>query len=221
VAIYKISQEEQCVSKHLADFSYYYSGNVAYYLINYAPLVSNSLVWFYKDQILSNAKIRYSYKDKVTQLEEKFQARIDSKQEIDEDYARELFEQRNEIKKIERKKMDPKDLAILHDRNLKEYGNEEGPDFQYFRDVKKKSFAQIAESAGRIGGADLGLKSDMFKCLFNYYESENANQDLSPQEEKFIFEEVFYRDSHTLHMPDELAISTKLIGTNDNPTENY
>jgi hypothetical protein len=128
--------------------------------------------------VTENAQIRYSYQDKVAELKDSYQARLDSGVKIDKDFAFEMFKARNVIKEMERTKMSKEDLSRVEARNADKYGNKLSSDFDSL--VKKgKSFEQIAESATRVGGEDLGLKSDMFKCFFAAYDEALSYNDQS------------------------------------------
>jgi hypothetical protein len=192
---YNFNAENECVSLNFAGFAGVYSSYMATsftsnylpsqaasfigsylvqpvveFTINWVPAAHALAVGYSKEYIIQNAKIRASYKHEVAELAVKFQARLDSGIAIDDEFAREIFADRNKIKYIERSKMDSKSLEEIYHRNEKKYGDKHGPNFDYF--VKKgKSFAEIAESAVKTGGEDLGLKTDMFKCLFDHFDN--------------------------------------------------
>jgi len=50
--------------------------------------------------------------------------------------------------------------ARIYERNLREYRDRLGPSIEYLRDVRKKSWEQIIESAKRTSGRDLGYKGN-------------------------------------------------------------
>ena len=134
--------------------------------------ISSSFTYFFSDIIINDILIRMDYESKVQGIHTKYLDKLSSNEEITENFARELFNARNDIKSLEKSNMPFYELYVLETRNYFKYNNCDGPDFDFFIH-KGKSYAEIAESAGRTGGADLGLKSELYECVsseLKYYE---------------------------------------------------
>lgn len=168
----------QCISTNLSNYiaSTFFPSFLAQPVentINFIPGANEVLMNYFGETIFKNAEIRADYRAKVANLHQKYQTKLASGTEIDEAFALEMFNERNSIKAYEKANMGTTELLLVQARNFYQYGNSEGPSFDYY--IKKgKSFAEIAESSGRTGGKDLGLESDMFKCLFDSINEKNT-----------------------------------------------
>ena len=134
--------------------------------------ISSSFTYFFSDIIIKDIFIRMDYESKVQEIHTKYEDKLSSNEEITEEFAKELFNARNDIKSIAKSNMPFYELYLLQARNYFKYNNCDGPDFDYFIN-KGKIYAEIAESAGRTGGADLGLKSELYEFVsseLKYYD---------------------------------------------------
>lgn len=134
--------------------------------------ISYGFTYLSSDLIIKDIFIRIDYESKVNEIHTKYVEKLNSNEEITEEFALELFNARNDIKSIEKSKMSFYELYFLQARNYFKYNNFDGPDFDYFIN-KGKSYAEIAESSGRTGGEDLGLKSELYECVsseLKYYD---------------------------------------------------
>jgi hypothetical protein len=99
--------------------------------------------------------LRQQYVDKVTALADKAKA-MRAEGHSEEDIARAVSAERRALGVQYKARTPPDELAQIHERNLKIYGDKLGPTIEWHRNAGR-SWEQIIESASRPGGGDLGL----------------------------------------------------------------
>ena len=104
-----------------------------------------------KDLIL----LRQSYVREVTQLSEVREI-LQKNGASEEEIARTLHRMRRELGEKYKNLTPSENREIIYSRNQKKYGDKLGPTIEWLR-AQEQSWEEIAESATRTGGRDLGL----------------------------------------------------------------
>jgi hypothetical protein len=147
------------------------SDSVGYYLgAQIGSAVGYGVDYIFGDHIINLAGKRSQYVETVRELSTKVEAEKAKGQGISEAFAREMFNERNEVKEDVRAEMYKVELIPIYVRNLINYKNIYGPTYEYYVG-KGKTSQQIAEGACRDGGGDLGLKSNMVNELYKTFAS--------------------------------------------------
>ncbi len=87
---------------------------------------------------------------------------------ISEEVAREVHENRNEIKEFYQDLTPALARLAIHQRNLKKYGNEVGPSYEFLIN-KGKDSEEIFYSSFKTDGKDLGLANNGFNEVLDLY----------------------------------------------------
>lgn len=99
--------------------------------------------------------LRQSYVREVNQLREVRE--VMKKNEVaEEEIARTLHKMRRDLGEKYKNLTPSENREIIYSRNLKKYGDKLGPTIEWLR-AQGHSWDEIAESATRTGGRDLGL----------------------------------------------------------------
>lgn len=133
---------------------------------------------FLTDNVLKLINIRAKYQSEVASLREDYEQYKASSAPFTQEYAKHMYELRNEAKEDARLKTWESGLegkiayTVIYGREA--FYNIFKAQKQFEDLAKHKSFEQIAESASRTGGEDLGLKNPYIKCLIEASSSEES-----------------------------------------------